>query len=76
MSETRYCEDCAKPKKHGYTPEWNGVFGPGGTQEPVEWETSGVKRELVKICPLGTDVGGFLWQCPECKRVYADWEEG
>jgi hypothetical protein len=29
---------------------------------------------LIKICPLGTDVGGFLWQCTQCKTVYADWE--
>lgn len=33
------------------------------------------KVKMNKICPLGTDVGGFLWQCPECKTIVADWKE-
>jgi hypothetical protein len=34
-----------------------------------------ISAELIKICPLGTDVGGFLWQCPRCKMVTSDWED-
>jgi hypothetical protein len=28
-----------------------------------------------KICPLGKDVGGFIWQCPSCKTIVSDWKE-
>lgn len=36
------------------------------------------KVKMWKIMPLGCPtgcIGGFLWQCPECKTVVADWEE-
>jgi hypothetical protein len=28
---------------------------------------------MVKVMPLGIEVGGFLWQCPRCKTIRADW---
>lgn len=30
-------------------------------------------RSMSKVCPLGLEVGGFIWQCPSCKTVVADW---
>jgi predicted RNA-binding Zn-ribbon protein involved in translation (DUF1610 family) len=45
------------------------------------WNENGVghfeKIPLVKIVPLGCpdcSIGGFIWQCPKCKTVTADWK--
>jgi len=38
-----------------------------------ERKLSVVSPEMIKVCPLGRDVGGFLWQCPYCKTIKADW---
>jgi hypothetical protein len=31
--------------------------------------------KMNKICPLGSDVDRFIWQCPVCKTIKADWVE-
>jgi len=45
------------------------------------WNENGVghfeKIPLVKVVPLGCpdcSIGGFIWQCPKCKTVTADWK--
>jgi hypothetical protein len=63
MSVERYCDDCRERVP---------IIECGNIGERIIIGTEERSIELKKICPLGTDVGGFLWQCPKCKTITAD----
>jgi rubrerythrin len=73
IDEPRYCPECAKELEMEVNELFQLIFSHENKPSPRY-----KKVEMVKIVPLGCptcSIGGFIWQCPVCKTIVADWKE-